>query len=59
MKSVGGGPNLSNADAIQSAVTAMNTLQVATAQLLTALATNDKGKLKDVATTLQGLQSKK
>lgn len=59
MKSVGGGPNLSNADAIQSAVTGMLTLQQATAKLLTALATNDKGKLEEVATTLATLQSAK
>lgn len=59
MKSVGGGSNQNNNDAIQTAITQMATLQQATAQLLTALAKNDKSGLDTVATTLSKLQTPK
>lgn len=59
MKSVRGGSNENNNDAIQTAISQMTTLQQATAQLLTALAKNDKSGLDAVASTLSKLQSAK
>jgi len=57
MKSVGGGSNQNNNDAIQTAISQMALLQQATAQLLTALAKSDKSGLSAVAKTLASLQT--